>query len=388
MELLTGVASRIVNEVTEIVREEVIVVDQTGTIIAASDRNRIGNFHEGAKIAVDTGKHFIIRKRDVPKLKGVKAGLNLPIMIDGSAVGVIGITGEPSKVIQFGQLIQRMTELIIKEAYSSELLDSKHRGYETFVYEWVNIQDVDFEFRERGEILGIRLDRPKCCILIDLMEKHLTHQDGSALKRATDQTVTDYLRLAFEQNPQDFVVPWGAGRFMVVKDMNEPVQDAKLIERELKQILQEIDRQFQFQAQAGVGTVVHVPEELRRSYQEAKRAISAKGHSEKVVFYSELSLELALAEISTMTRERLIEKVIGSIMNEKDLMDTLDVFIEHNLRLKPTAEALHIHINTLHYRLKRISELTGKSVKRTEDIVSLYIAVHFYHDQAQQPKIV
>lgn len=382
MELLTGVASRIVNEVTEIVREEVIVVDHTGVIIAASDRNRIGTFHEGAKIAVDTGKHFIIRKRDVPKLKGVKAGLNLPIMIDGSAVGVIGITGEPSKVIQFGQLIQRMTELIIKEAYSSELLDSKHRGYETFVYEWVNIQDVDFEFRERGEILGIRLDRPKCCILIDLMEKSPQNPDGSALTRATDQSVTDFLRTAFEANPQDFVVPWGAGRFMIVKDMSDDMHHAKGVDRELTLILQEIDRQFQFQAQAGVGTTVYVPEDLRRSYQEAKRALSAKGHTDKVVYYAELSLELALAEISSMTRERLIEKVIGSIMKEKDLLETLDVFLEHNLKLKPTAEALHIHINTLHYRLKRISELTGKSVKRTEDIVSLYIAVHFFHNQA------
>ncbi|AOM82550.1 CdaR family transcriptional regulator [Salisediminibacterium beveridgei] len=379
MELLTGLAHRIVEEVTEIVREEVIVVDHTGIIVAASDKKRIGSFHEGAKIAIDTKQQYIIRRKDVPHLKGVKAGLNLPIMIAGSAVGVIGITGEPSKVIQFGQLIQRMTELIIKEAYSSELLDSKHRGYETFVYEWVNIQDLDYEFKERGEILGIRIKQPRCCVLIDIYAHSVDSEKEDEAKVGTlDQAVTDYLRSCFSDASQDFVVPWGAGRFMILKDMTQFEKDDSALNRELMEVNAQIERQFYLRPQAGVGTTVTIPEELRRSYQEAKRAISAKAHPESVVFYSSLSLELALAEISTMTRERVVEKVIGPILNEKDLLETLVVFLKQNLKLKPTAEVLHIHINTLHYRLKRVGELTGKSVKDTEDIVSLYMAVHFY----------
>lgn len=379
MELLTGLAHRIVEEVTEIVREEVIVVDHNGIIVAASDKKRIGSFHEGAKIAIDTKQQFIIRRKDVPHLEGVKAGLNLPIMISGSAVGVIGITGEPAKVIQFGQLIQRMTELIIKEAYSAELLDSKHRGYETFVYEWVNIQHLDYEFKERGEILGIRINQPRCCVLIDLYANAAeSRRDDEATAGTLDQSVTDFLRSCFSDASQDFVVPWGVGRFMILKDMTEIEKDDSALKRELSEVTAQIERQFQLRPQAGVGTTIIKPEELRRSYHEAKRAISAKAHPEMVVFYSALSLELALAEISTMTRERVVEKVIGPILYEKDLLETLVVFLKQNLKLKPTAEALHIHINTLHYRLKRVGELTGKSVKDTEDIVSLYMAVHFY----------
>lgn len=91
---------------THIVNEEIIVVDDTGIIMAATDGKRVGNFHEGAHIAVKQKEQLVISEDDVSRLKGVKAGLNLPIIIDNRAIGVIGITGKPENVIHFGQLIQ------------------------------------------------------------------------------------------------------------------------------------------------------------------------------------------------------------------------------------------------------------------------------------------
>ncbi|MDG3043589.1 helix-turn-helix domain-containing protein [Bacillus sp. B6(2022)] len=35
--------------------------------------------------------------------------------------------------------------------------------------------------------------------------------------------------------------------------------------------------------------------------------------------------------------------------------------------MKHTAEAMHVHINTLHYRLKRIQDLTTLDPKRMQD---------------------
>ncbi|MFD9125870.1 helix-turn-helix domain-containing protein [Kitasatospora sp. NPDC059571] len=40
-----------------------------------------------------------------------------------------------------------------------------------------------------------------------------------------------------------------------------------------------------------------------------------------------------------------------------------------------TAEALHIHVNTVHYRIRRIEELTGRSLARLEDRVDLRAAL-------------
>jgi carbohydrate diacid regulator len=49
--------------VTHIVNEEVIVVDDQGVIIAASDKGRIGNFHEGALITIREKKDTQYKKR-------------------------------------------------------------------------------------------------------------------------------------------------------------------------------------------------------------------------------------------------------------------------------------------------------------------------------------
>ncbi|UTW69969.1 helix-turn-helix domain-containing protein [Anaerobacillus sp. HL2] len=39
-----------------------------------------------------------------------------------------------------------------------------------------------------------------------------------------------------------------------------------------------------------------------------------------------------------------------------------------------------MHINTLHYRLKRINEVTGLSLKDTENLVAFYIGLSFWNE--------
>ena len=43
--------------------------------------------------------------------------------------------------------------------------------------------------------------------------------------------------------------------------------------------------------------------------------------------------------------------------------------------LKETARALHIHINTFHYRLKRIEDLTRLNPRKLADLVTMHLAV-------------
>lgn len=48
--------------------------------------------------------------------------------------------------------------------------------------------------------------------------------------------------------------------------------------------------------------------------------------------------------------------------------------------LKYTAEAMHVHINTLHYRLKRIQDLTTLDPKRMQDAMLFYLAFMLLDD--------
>ncbi|MFF4011540.1 PucR family transcriptional regulator [Streptomyces sp. NPDC001717] len=57
-----------------------------------------------------------------------------------------------------------------------------------------------------------------------------------------------------------------------------------------------------------------------------------------------------------------------------ELTRTLGVFLEANGAWRAAAEALHIHVSTLHYRIGRIQHLTGRDLSTARDRVDLYLA--------------
>lgn len=59
--------------------------------------------------------------------------------------------------------------------------------------------------------------------------------------------------------------------------------------------------------------------------------------------------------------------------SQTNLLQTLEVYLEENCRLKQAAEKLFIHTNTLKYRLNQISELTEISFDDFHANCQLYI---------------
>lgn len=53
---------------------------------------------------------------------------------------------------------------------------------------------------------------------------------------------------------------------------------------------------------------------------------------------------------------------------------TLFTYIEHNLNMTQTAEALYIHYNTLKHRINRILELTGADLTSPNVVLRLFLA--------------
>ncbi|ASV68484.1 PucR family transcriptional regulator [Cytobacillus kochii] len=56
-----------------------------------------------------------------------------------------------------------------------------------------------------------------------------------------------------------------------------------------------------------------------------------------------------------------------------ELLMTLEAFILNDSNVNDAAKVLHVHVNTLNYRLKRITELTHVNFKSTHEKFSLYL---------------
>ena len=171
--LTPELAEKIITEVSKFLNEDIIVVNTEGIIIASTDINRIGQFHEGAKLASKNRDKLIITKEIQLQLQGVKTGINLPVFFQLEVIGVIGITGNPAKVSPFGEIIRKMTELLISESHYAEQSDWHSRALEGFIFDWLREKEWEAAFIERAKLLNINLEIPRQ-MLISNFSQHLS----------------------------------------------------------------------------------------------------------------------------------------------------------------------------------------------------------------------
>ncbi|WP_411070287.1 PucR family transcriptional regulator [Streptomyces sp. cmx-4-25] len=91
-------------------------------------------------------------------------------------------------------------------------------------------------------------------------------------------------------------------------------------------------------------------------------------------------LALLLAGVPADVREVYRTTVLGPLLGAGQgsgamLLETLEAFLAHDCSWTRTAEALHIHVNTVHYRVERIETLTGRDLSRLDDRADLRAAL-------------
>ncbi|MEU6056814.1 helix-turn-helix domain-containing protein [Streptomyces sp. NPDC047097] len=92
------------------------------------------------------------------------------------------------------------------------------------------------------------------------------------------------------------------------------------------------------------------------------------------------TLPVLLTGMPTAVREVFSARTLGPLLDEGSpghgtLLRTLEVFLAHNCSWARTAEALHLHVNTVHYRIRRIQDLTGRDLIRLDHKLDLYAAL-------------
>ena len=63
------------------------------------------------------------------------------------------------------------------------------------------------------------------------------------------------------------------------------------------------------------------------------------------------------------------------LQSNDSLVATLECYLDHACDTKSTAEALFLHRASLYYRLQRIEELTGASLKSGSDRLALHLGL-------------
>ena len=142
----------------------------------------------------------------------------------------------------------------------------------------------------------------------------------------------------------------------------------------------------------GFGHLAPGLQDIPQSYREARQALEigqrlfGEGnlHSfARLGIYRLLFHLYGQEELTNFYRETLGPLVDSDNRNNGALIETLEGFFRCNGNLSETARNMHLHRNSLLYRLGRIEELLGRSLEDSELRLSLQIALkirHLFHN--------
>jgi carbohydrate diacid regulator len=315
-------------------------------------------------------------------LSGVRPGMTLPILLDGAAVGTVGITGSPARVRPFGLVVQRQTEILLREAILLRSRMLRDRAL-TDLFRDIALYDPDATderaLAERARELGLIPGLQRTVLLIDItVPTALTvpAEPGPPEPPATlARTVHDEFH-----HSQDVVAELTAGRIGVLHHMPAGSLESTLYER-CTRLIEQLRHSHRAAARIGIGEQASRLAALHASYTDAATALRLGPlflSGDSAVFpISRLRAHQLLADTNLRARDRFRTVAVGALREQSDwpiIRQTLIAWVESGFNLVRAAGELHIHRNSLLHRLDKITTRTGRSCRDPRHSLVLYLA--------------
>ena len=172
----------------------------------------------------------------------------------------------------------------------------------------------------------------------------------------------------------------------VVAVVAEPAGGGTAVEharRVATDCLTELDRRGLSVAAVGIGNQYRSAADIASSYSEARRAVASgeRMGPGRVILFAELGIHRLLLRFPDVTELRAFaDDVIGRLVREDatagtDYVATLSVYFKELGSPSRAAKRLHVHPNTVAYRLRRVEEITGLRLDLQRDRLMVEMAV-------------
>lgn len=370
--LAEATARQIVQRAMGIISHSVNVMDSNGVIIASGNPQRLFQRHEGAVLALAESRVVEIDRATAEHLKGVRPGINLPFSFRNQRVGVIGISGEPAEVRAYAELVKMAAEMMVEQAALLDQHQWEKRYREELANQLLQPQPNTASLEAMAAYLGLDLRQARIVWIVELQEAqpHLLRE----LLAELEATQRDALIAITGFNEMTLLRPacMAQGEWSLKLER----QQAQRLQNQLK---------HRFRVRLIVGGFYDDPQSAYRSSLTA-RATQAMAQRLKLrhatLFYHDYPLPSLLCDLGEDWRAQELGRpwrTLGEQDEKGVLRSTLRHYFSQNCDQTQTAAQLHIHVNTLRYRLQRIEAITGMKINQLTDALRLYIGM-LMHD--------
>jgi purine catabolism regulator len=247
--------------------------------------------------------------------------------------------------------------------------------------------DEEDVFR-RARFLRYELSVPHALLLVKMDEFARRIREGTY-----DKTHIAYLRRQFlglvtgavDREYPRHLVRSRSDSVVLLLPVPQGSADVGAIEQLAHRIVQAVtESALGIAASVAIGPICRKPGEFRSALTEAQRAagLAAKlGKHGQVIPVERLGIYRFLAELGDRTGlEAFAKQLLEPLVNYDrargtPFLRTLEIYLQQHGNLMHTARELHVHLNTLRYRLARISEISGIDLKDEDLRLDLLLAL-------------
>ncbi|MGM0903537.1 MAG: CdaR family transcriptional regulator [Bacillota bacterium] len=371
MRITSELAHPIILRLKALLDYNINIMDEEGLIVASTDPNRMYQIHEGALKVIKTEEQIVIYPVDESLYLGSKPGVNLPVKRQDQIVGVIGVTGHPDEVMKFAAILKVTVEVMLQEMELLSKLHYENKIMENWVLDLVHPYEFNYAKLEADgkHYLDLNFEEEISVFLIrfpDLNSRNVSGNNSVPLKK--DQRLNQIRALIPKIS------------FSAFLDDEHCLIGIPHMKENYPSVARSIKGYFtshKLTIQIAIGHAYRGINGYRKSYLEASDSLGLLDkfpNDDQIAHISEWGFVNLLQQVPKDRLESFHEQYLGGKqgLNEEQL-ETLKALFDHDLNMKHTAEALHIHRNTLLYRLCNIDKQTGLDPKSFHDSMILRI---------------
>jgi sugar diacid utilization regulator len=144
----------------------------------------------------------------------------------------------------------------------------------------------------------------------------------------------------------------------------------------------------------GIGGPCHGPEQIRHSYAQARRTVQTvrrMGRAGRVVAFGDLGIHRLLLQVPDLAELRgFADEVLGRLSADPSgqahaYLETLACYFRENGSPQRAARTLHVHPNTVSYRIHRVEKITGLDLGSYRDRLMAQVALEILDAVGEAP---
>ncbi len=392
MQLNSALAKQITDKAHAILKRDILLCDLAGQLVAGPSNERGTQFVPEALGVAQTG-HAITAAFDDRSTKW------WPFEYEGKIIAVFGLPLEAGPITQEGSmLLEGLAEVLVYQHFLLDRIQSPERVRADFIHNLFTAATIDVDdIHRQADILQLNLRAPQAVVLLSMSgleqsvrSKHhrLSAEEQQLQLDEVTSRICSQLRDGLDNESDNLVAYLGTDRFVILKGIGgEGLTTFNTIRfmTEKGEHIYKLLKKIQLSHPLTIGIGQYYPDlpGVRKSYQDAKLALEVGSKvwgPGEVYHIKRVGMFVTLANTSQDRKAELAHQILSPLLADEQLFKTVQAFLTSGLNLTEAAETLHIHRNTLIYRLDKTKKLIHLDPRHFDDALQIKLGLMFYQE--------